>query len=161
MDTEKKMGILILDVQGNNDQRKGANWEFLYMCLFYMVFTLSDYHFLFYNENTEDLYNSQIRDILKLKESCNFVKNTEIICCFKASQAIKGETLKNKIIEHTTIAKQIFPEFIKKDIYFLKYNEHFDMNSEESCLKAENPYFCHNCKKSEVMEELVKISNIS
>ena len=163
---DDKKAILVLDVQGNNDHKAGKeNWKFLYICLLYMAFAVSDYHFIFYSENTEDLQNDQIKHFFTMlkensEEKSDFIgKKPEIICCYKTPPALKGEKLEYKLNEHNELAKNFFKgQDMKSNTYFLKYNEEFYMDSEKSCIKETNPYFCDNCQQSEIYKEILKIS---
>ena len=167
---DDKNGILILDLQGNNDKKNEKNWKYLYYSIFSFSFLISDFHFFFYSGNVENIQNYDIITIINKKQKMLEKKNGDIPRIWSHPNELilvnnKIDDITNpKILEkyeksHLEKAKKTYSkEYFKEKIYCISKNDHFNtLNDHQDRCLGKN-FVCNLCQKKRSYGLLNEIS---
>lgn len=142
LDLDQNNGMIIFDMQGNNDIGEVERWKFLYYSLFFFAYLMSDYHFYFYEgTNVNEITQNDLLAIIDKKEKLmekdkdNWTNHTELILI--NNKLLIGEKRKAEMqAAHLKKAKQVYSQkAFKEKIFFISKNEHFNTLEDEICLK--------------------------
>jgi len=166
---DNENGLILLDMQGNNDDKEKENFKFLYYSLFFFSFLISDFHFFFYSGNSAAIKQSDIISIINKKQLLIekadnpnlWSTENELILVNNKIVDMSKQNLQKFKEEHQSKANLVYANaksYYKDKIFFIHSNEHFDSLRDpvDGCIYER--LICQKCQKKETFAETSEIS---